>query len=124
MAYFDFTNLIRKYMTSFTAVIPAKGSYDDKGDWVAGTPVERTLQGAIISMRESRILRSEGVYTAKDRALYMLEPLDKALKGATIIHDGAKYSLASEHENAEFTGVWAYILKYVSVFDNGGDVNG
>lgn len=124
MAYFDFSNLIRKYMTSFTALIPADGYKDNRGVWVAGEPTERTLHGAIISMRESRLIRSQGVYTSQDRALYMLEPLEKALDAVFIIHDGRKYSIASELENAEFTGVYAYVLKYVSVFDNGGGASG
>lgn len=120
MAYFDFSNLIRKYMTSFTALIPTDGHKGNGGVWIAGEPVERSLQGAIISMRESRLIRSQGAYTAQDRALYMLEPLDKALDGVFVIHDGRKYSVASELENAKFTGVYAYVLKYVSVFDDGG----
>lgn len=124
MAYFDFTNLIRKYTTSFDVIVSSEGYYNDSGDWMPEMPVKRTLQGAIISMRESRILRSEGVYTNQDKALYMLEPLDGALKGARVIHDGEEYSVGNELDNAQFTGVWAYVLKYVSVFDDGGGVNG
>lgn len=117
MAYFDFSNLIKKYSTSFTAIIPSGGDYNDSGDWVENTPSERELHGAIISMRETRVLRSEGAYTQKDRALLMLEPFPKALEKAKIIHRGKEYRLESELENSEFTGVWAYALKFVSAFN-------
>lgn len=123
MAYFNFSNLIRKYSTSFVAILPSGGDYNDSGDWITSNPTQITMTGAIISMRESRILRSGGVYTKQDRALYTLEPLDKALQGARIIHKGKEYRLESELTNSDFTGVWAYVLKYVSVF-GGGDVDG
>ena len=117
MAYFDFTNLIRKYMTSFTLVLETDGEWNSKGDWVATTKKQVTMSGAVISMRESRVIRSEGVYTQQDKALYMLEPLPEALHGASLVHDGKLYSIANELENSRFTGVWSYVLKFVSVFD-------
>lgn len=123
MAYFNFTSLVRKYSTTFTAKLPSGGEYNASGDWVGKQATEKELTGAIISMRESRILRSEGAYSQQDRALYMLEPLDDALQGAEIIHEGNKYSIGSRLDNGGFTGVWVYVLKFVSVF-NGGDVNG
>lgn len=123
MQYFNFERLIDKYGTEFTALIPAEGYYNDAGDWIAGTPTKIVLNGAIISMRESRILRSEGAYTLQDRALHMLSPLPKALKKARIIHNGKEYRIESELENSEFTGVWSYVLKFVSVFDEGGGTN-
>lgn len=120
MQYFNFSRLINKYSCEFTAVIPAEGRYNDAGDWVSGEPQKTVMKGAIISMRESRVLRSEGVYTAQDRTLLMLEPVPDALKKAEIIHKGRKYSIGSELENSEYTGVWSYVLKFVSVFNEGG----
>ena len=123
--YFNFTNLIRKYQTTFTAIIPSKGEYNDAGDYVEGEATKETLTGAIISMRERRILRSEGAYTEQDRALYMLEKFPDALRHAKIVHGGKEYRVESELENSEFTGVWAYVLKFVSAFnENGGDSDG
>ena len=113
--------MIKKYSNEFTAVIPSEGHYNDAGDWVAGTPSKTVLTGAILAMKESRILRSNGVYTAQDRTLHMLEPLPEALKKAEIIYKGKKYSVASELENAEFSGVYSYVLKFVSVFNKGGE---
>lgn len=118
--FFDFTYLIEKYATSFVLKIPVKSGYDKKGDYKKAEPIEKTLKGAIISHRESKVFKSEGTLTAQDRALYMLEPLTDALEGAEVIHGGKVYSISSLLENAEFTGVYAYTLKYVSVFGGGG----
>lgn len=116
---FDFSYLINKYATDFTVEIPPEGGYNDAGEWEAGAATKKTLSGAIISHRESKIFRSEGTLTGQDRALYMLEPLEKSLHGAKVIHDDKIYSIGDLLENSEFTGVWAYTLKYVSAF--GGD---
>lgn len=122
MAYFNFSALVRKYMSEITLITTSEGSYKG-GEWVKGEKTRTTMQGAVISMRESRVIRSEGTYTQQDKALYMLEPLSDALKAAKLVHNGKLYSVSSELENSEFTGVWAYALKYISVFD-GGDADG
>lgn len=116
---FDFSYLINKYATEFIAEIPPEGKYNDAGEWEAGAATKKTLHGAIISHRESKIFRSEGTLTGKDKALYMLEPLEKSLHGAKVIHGDKIYSIGDLLENSGFTGVWAYTLKYVSAF--GGD---
>lgn len=121
MAYFDFSYLIEKYSTSFDLIIPGKGDYNSKGDWEPGTPEKKVLTGAIISHRENKVFKSEGTLTEQDRALYMLEPLTDDLKGAKVIHEGKEYNISSTLQNSAFTGVYAYTLKYVSVFDGGGN---
>lgn len=121
MAYFDFKRLITKYTTEFTVKIPSEGHYDDAGDWVSGEPVTVKKQGAIISLTENKIFKSEGTLTAQDRALYMLEPINLALKGAEVIHGNRVYTISDSLQNAEFTCVYAYTLKFVSVF--GGGIN-
>ena len=121
MQYFDFSSLIKKYITTFTALIPTSGGYDEYGDWKEAEPKKVELHGAIISHRQNKIFRSEGTLTEQDRALYMLEPLKFDLTGTKVIHDGRLYTISSTLENAEFTGVYAYSLKYVSVFDEGGE---
>ena len=120
MAYFDFSYLIEKYATNFTLIIPGAGKFVG-GEWQAGTPTKKSLKGAIISHRESKVFKSEGTLTEQDRALYMLEPLTDALEGAKVIHSGKEYSISNSLQNAYFTGVYAYTLKYVSVFDGGGE---
>ena len=114
--YFDFSDLISEYSTTFTVITPEAGGYDEKGDWKAGQATQEHT-GAIIAYRESKVFRSEGTITSKDKRLFMLEALPAALLGAEIVHDGQKYLIESELENAEFTGVYSYHLKWVSAFD-------
>lgn len=121
MAYFDFTYLIEKYSTPFILKVPGKGEYDEKGDFVEGGPVKKEYTGAILAHRERKVFKSEGTLTEQDRALYMLEPLTDALQGAEVIHGGKVYSISDSLQNANFTGVYAYTLKYVSVFGGGGN---
>ena len=116
--FFNFARLIIKYSTTFTVTIPnSSGGYDDSGDYQAMKGKKIELTGAIISHRQSKIFKSDGSLTEQDRALYMLEPLDKSLQGATLKHDGNLYRIESELENAVFTGVYSYMLKFVSVFN-------
>ena len=115
--YFDFSDLISDYMNPFTVVTRSEGGYDDRGIWRDGQEQETEYTGAIIAFRESKVFRSEGVITAKDRRLFTLEALPQALVGAKVIYKGQEYKIDSELENAEFTGVWSYLLKWVSAFD-------
>lgn len=119
--YFDFSYLIKKYGVNFVAEIPSEGDFDDMGEYIEGSVTTVALFGAIISNRESKIFKSGGAITEQDRALYMLEPLENSLQGAKIIHKGKCYHIGSLLENSEFTGVYAYALKYNSAFDKGGE---
>lgn len=119
---FNFQRLIEKYSTDFVAEIPSEGGkWDDMGEWGAGEPKKVTMRGAIISHRENKIFKSGGTITEQDKALYMLEPLKSSLQGAKILHEGNSYSIGSLLENSEFTGVWAYNLKWCSAFDKEGE---
>lgn len=114
--YFDFSGLIEDFSTTFT-VITNKGEYNGAGDFVEDQEKRQEFTGAIIAYRESKVLRSDGAITAKDKRLYMQERLPEALVGAEVVHGGQKYMIESELENAEFTGVYNYHLKWVSAFD-------
>lgn len=117
MTYFNFTRLIKKYSTPFIVELPGEADIDDSGDYQEGQKTQQTMVGAIISHRESKVFRQEGTLTQQDRALYTQEPLNFALETAKIIYQGKYYSISSMLENEAFTGVYAYVLKYVSVFD-------
>lgn len=116
MAYFNFSNLITKYKSSFTVITPSEGQWN-AGEWVEGEPSKTILEGAIISFKESKIIRSEGTLTTKDKRLFMLEKIDDALKGSKVIYDDYVYSIEDCTENAKFTNVYAYTLRYVSAFE-------
>ena len=42
MQYFNFSRLINKYMTDFTAITFSEGYYNDSGDFVKGEKTETT----------------------------------------------------------------------------------
>lgn len=115
--YFDFSSLIEDYSNSFDVIIPENKGYDEKGDWKAGSKRRETWTGAIIAFKESKVFRSDGKITSKDKRLFMQEAIPKALLGAEIEYRGQRYMIDSELENAEFTGVYSYHLKWVSAFD-------
>lgn len=114
--YFDFSRLINKYITDFYAVVLLAGYFDDSGDWQEGETAKIPLNGAIISFKDSKIFRSEGTLTTKDKQLFMLEPIPEALHGSKVVYLDDVFSIVDNTENAEFTGVLAYTLKYVSAF--------
>ena len=119
MQYFDFARLIKRYSRTFQAAYECEGDFNEKGDFVKGVPIVETLQGAIINYKESRAYRSEGALSTQDKRLFVLKPLKKALLGATVIDKGNVYKIEATSENADFTGVYAYTLRYVSPFDEG-----
>lgn len=123
MQYMDFSNLIRQHLTDFILITTSKDDWNTKGDFVKGEETRTTLNGAILAHRQNKVYRSEGTLTMQDRVLYMLTPLTDALKGAKILYKNKLYSVDSELENSEFTGVWSYNLKFLSAFKDG-DANG
>lgn len=114
--YFNFERLIKKYSSLFESLTFLEGYYNESGDFICDDLVATDLQGAIINFAENRVYRSEGTLSAQDKRLFMLEPLDEALRTSKIVHDGNVFSITGCVENAVFTGVYAYTLKYISSF--------
>ena len=114
--YFDFYDLIGKYSTSFTLVQEEKGQYDEKGDYVKGETVKTELTGAVMNIRDSKLYRSEGTLTSADKELYCFDKIENIVNAYVIWKDN-KYKVETTEENAEFTGVYRYTLKYVSAFN-------
>lgn len=118
--YFNFERLINKYCCSFTLLCAGAEEYDDMGERVTSI-TEETKTGAIIGISENKIYRSDGTLTAKDKELFMTESIGSIDK-AYIIYEGDKYKVESNpNNNNQFTGVWQYILKWVSAFKGGGN---
>jgi len=112
--YFDFYDLINKYSTVFKAIICSEGSYNEKGEYLC-TKEEKELTGAIIGISDGKIYRSAGTLTDKDKYLFVFNELP--LNDTEIIYKSNRYKVEEQVENAEFTGVYQYILKYVSSFN-------
>lgn len=115
--YFDFSSLIADFANRFQVVTYTEKGYDSAGDWQEGNKKTTELTGAIVNFKESRLYRSDGSITTKDKRLFMQKRLPEALVGATVVYKGQTYKIDSELENAEFTGVYSYLLKWVSAFD-------
>lgn len=118
-ALYNFSRLINKYKSEFKAVTLSDGHYNDAGDFVKGDESEKTIHGAVIAFKESKVHRSEGTLTTQDRRLFTLEPIAQALKGAKAICDGNVYSIEDASDNNKFTGCYAYTLKWISAFKEG-----
>ena len=121
--YFDFSGLILDFSNTFEVITHTDGGYDEAGDWQDGQETREEYTGAIIAYKESKVFRSDGKITAQDRRLFMQQPLPAALMGAKVIYNGKQYMIESEHENAEFTGVYSYFMRYVSAFGKEGTAN-
>lgn len=119
MQYFDFTQLVEDYSSDFTVITYGESGIDDRGYRVKGEKKEISLRGAIISRGENVIFRSDGKLTAKDKRLFMLTPIDNALLNSKVVYENEVYDIQSSTDNSKFTGVWAYVLKYVSAFKGG-----
>ena len=117
MQYFNFRRLIEKYISDFKVITFGESVLDDSGRWVKGERKEITLKGAIIGRGENAIFRSEGKINEKDKRLFMLQPIDKALLNSKVVYENEEFSILSSSNNAKFTGVYAYTMKYVSAFD-------
>lgn len=123
MQYFNFKRLIDKYRREFTVIIPAEKKLNDAGDWVRSEATEKTLSGAIIRHRQSKVYKSNGTLTLNDYALYMTEEPPIEIVGTTVICDNKKFKVESALNNAEYTGIWNFNLKYISAFKEvGADV--
>ena len=115
--YFNFAPLIRAYESPFTLLTFSEAGYDERGKWHDGEEAKTELKGAIIGARESKSFKPEGANLAKDKRLYTLEKLPDALTGAKVQYRNQEYMIESELENAEFTGVYSYYLRWVKSFD-------
>lgn len=115
--YFDFSSLIIDYENPFTVLSYTEAGYDERGKWQEGQEVKTELRGAIIGFNEGKVFRADGAITSKDKRLFMLRPLPQALVGAKVLYNKQEYMIESELENAEFTGVYSYFLRWVRAFD-------
>lgn len=112
--YFDFYDFINKYSTVFKAIMTSEGGYNNVGEYSC-TKEEKEFTGAIIGISDGKIYRSAGTLKDKDKYLFMFEELP--LNDTEIIYKNSRYKVEKQVENAEFTGIYQYTLKYVSAFN-------
>lgn len=119
--YFNFEDLINKYSRDVT-ILSKTRNLNDVGDWEEEV-TECIIQGAILGINENKIYKSEGALTIQDKALYTLTPIADALMNGKVVFNGNTYGIENQigTDNAEFTGVYNYTLKFISAFNEGGD---
>lgn len=115
--YFDFSDLISQYESDYSLVTETESGYDEYGDYQPEKKEMRPLRGAIIGFSQSKLLRSEGALSEKDLRLLSSFPLGGAWQNAVVVYKGNCYQPTQETENSDFTGVWSYLLKWISVLD-------
>lgn len=115
--YFDFSDLISRYESDYSLVTETESGYDEYGDYQPGKKETRLLRGAIIGFSQSKLLRSEGALSEKDLRLLSSFPLGGAWQNAVVVYKGNCYQPTQETENGDFTGVWSYLLKWISILD-------
>ena len=120
MKYFNFERLVKKYSCEFDLISPENGAFDDTGNY-SSSKIKSRRKGAIIGLNDGKIFRSSGTLTDKDKYLFVFEPVTS---NDIVIHKGERYRVETQTENAEFTGVYVYTLKYVSAFEENGEQEG
>lgn len=118
MSYFNFNRLIEKYSKNFSVIPAARGRYSG-GVWEAEEGEEYVASGAVMPLSQNKLYQLGGAMKAQDRYLYMTEPIKSPLDGAKVRIENNVYKVEASRDNGreEFTGVYVYILKWVSVFD-------
>ena len=120
MKLYSFSRLITKYGVNFEIIKTKDGKYIN-GHWQEGKKEISESFGAIIPLAEKKLYQQGGSYTAKDRQLYIFNSLGEDLKNVKVRYKNNIYSVEQETDYSDYSDVFVYLLKYVSLFDESGD---
>lgn len=107
---YNFTRLINKYKCDYTLLYHAEGKYEG-GLYKDGETITEIKTGAIVPISSKKIYQSGGTYSAKDKQLYSLTRIPKALLGAKVLYQGNTYSIEEDADYSEFADVFIYVLR-------------
>lgn len=113
---YNFVRLITKYSVDFEFVAVEKGGYSG-GRYIEGEETVTQCRGAIVPMAERKIYQSGGLFTQKDRDLYMFKPLPAEFTTGKVRYKGNEYKIEQETNYEDYADVYVYNLKWVSSFD-------
>ena len=113
---YDFRDLIKRHSVTFELISHSAGKYVG-GKWQSGSESISERSGAIIPLSERKIYQSGGTYTSKDRNLYMITPIEGALKECQVRYKGVIYNIEEEKNFSEYSADYVYVLRWVSSFD-------
>lgn len=126
---YNFVDLIKRHSVPFEVITHTEGGYVN-GRYIKGTEIVNESLGAILplqngnthragGMADGIIYQSGGTYTAKDRALYMISPLEGALKEIQVRYKGDVYSVESVQDFSDYSPAYIYVLKWVEPVSGG-----
>lgn len=121
MKLYRFTRLIKKYSVNFE-ILQNYGKYIN-GHWQNKKTEKKEGTGAIVPIDEKKIYQSGGSYGTKDKRLYTFEPINNPLENTKIVYKNDVYSVEQETDYSDYSDVFVYLLKYVSVFNEKGGGN-
>ena len=110
----NFNNLIDRYSVDYEVLPKPKGTYvggEFVEDWQQDEAVP--MRGAIVAIPQKRIYQSGGYLTQKDLQLFSYVPV----KGDKIRYNNNVYSVEEDTDLSKFAGVYVYIIKWVSSFE-------
>ena len=110
--HFEFADFVNEFAVTFTAHMPAAGSYNSTGQWVAGQTTPKSMQGIILPLNNDDLQFVEnGVYAENARKIYTVEPLTK---GQKIEYKGQTYTIKEERPYSDYADVYIYYAEGVS----------
>lgn len=111
--HFTFADFVDEFRVPFTAFVEGDGNYNAAGKWIEGEPQETQMQGIILPLSNDELqFEANGVYTKKDRKIYVTEPLKI---GQKIKYDGQSFMIDSEKPYSVYADVYIYFAKGVDV---------
>ena len=113
---YNFHRLIQKYSCTFTVSYHNNGSYEG-GIYKPGDTVTESVSGAVVPVSAKKAYQSGGSYTEKDKELYVLSQLPRALLGGRAIYRGEEYSIEEESDYSEYCDAFVYVMKRVDADD-------
>jgi hypothetical protein len=109
--HFMFADFVDEFAVNFTAHMATKGHYTDAGKWVEGSTTPQPMSGIILPLSNDELrFEANGKYTAQDRKIYVVEPLQM---GQKIECDGQTYTIDGSKPYEAYADVYIYFAKGV-----------
>lgn len=115
---YNFKRLIDKYSVDFMLETEGDGGSYVGGKYVPAAADTTQCRGAIVPISDSKIYQSGGVLTAKDRQLFMKNPIISALTKTKVVYKGNRYNIEQSIGYEDYADAYVYTLKWVSVADD------
>lgn len=108
---FLFADIVKQFELPFTSYVPGgDGYYDDYGDWIESSETEETVFGLWQPLSEDDVNYAEGgVYTSKDKKIYMRTPL---VEGQKVLFDGDTYTIQNFRDHTKYSDVFVYYARW------------